>query len=117
MKSPNRFSELRLAAAQRYFGDSAVTAFLTNVEITACCAVGVVHRHDRAGGGMFEDGHRIRTSDIHSVVQNGDYWLLLTASGSRYVIVTFKSPGGRQSLKHFLKVLTDGFYNTPHRLQ
>lgn len=117
MKSPHRFNEFRLAAAQRYFVDLAVTAFLTNVEITACCAVGVVHRHVRAGGGLFEDGHRIRTSDIHSVMQKGYYWLLLTASGSCYVIVTFKYPGGRQSLKHFLKVLTDGFYNTPHRLQ
>jgi hypothetical protein len=116
MKSPHRFSELRLAAAQRYFVDLVVTAFL-EVEITACCAVGVVHRHIRAGAGRFEDGHRIRTSDIHSVVQKGYYWLLLTASGSRYVIVTFKYPGGRQSLKHFLKVLSDGFYNTPHRLQ
>lgn len=117
MKPPHRFSELRLAAAQRYFVDLAVTAFLTEVAITACCAVGVVRRHIRAGAGLFEDGHRIRTSDIHSVAQKGPYWLLLTASGSRYVIVTFKYPGGRQSLKHFLKVLTDGFYNTPNRLQ
>jgi hypothetical protein len=117
MKPPHRFSALRLAAAQHYFVDLTITAFLTEVEITACCAVGMVHRHIRAGAGRFEDGHRIRTSDIHSVVQNGSYWLLFTASGSCYVIVSFKYPGGRQSLKHFLKVLSDGFYNTPHRLQ
>lgn len=117
MKSPHRFSELRLAAAQRYFVDLAVTAFLTEVDITACCAVGVVHRHIRAGARRFEDGHRIRTSDIHRVVQKGYYWLLHTVSGSCYVIVTFKYPDGRQSLKHFLKVLAGGFHNTPHRLQ
>ena len=35
------FGELRLAAAERHFSGMAVTAFLTEVEIVACSAVGV----------------------------------------------------------------------------
>lgn len=117
MTPPFRFMELRLAAALRHPFDTAVTAFLTQVEITACCAIGVVHRHILSGTGMFDDGHRIRTSDICSVERSGLYWVLITASGSRYVVVTFKRQDGRKSFSAFLTVLTGGFHPTPRRLQ
>ena len=117
MAAPTCFGELRLAAAERYFTGMAVTAFLTDVEIVACCAVGVVHKYMRAGAGRFEDGRRIRTSDIHLIAHRSPYWVLLTASGSCYVIVTFKGRGGRQSLNDFLEMLPGGFHATPHRLQ
>lgn len=117
MTPSSRFMELRLAAAMRYPFATAVTAFLTQVEITACCAVGVVHRHILAGAGVFEDGHRIRTSDICQVESHGQYRVLITASSSRYVVVTFKRPDGRKSFDDFLRVLTSGFHPTPRRLQ
>ena len=117
MTTSTGFGELRLAAAERHFSGMAVTAFLTEVEIVACSAVGVVHKHTRAGAGRFEDGHRIRTSDIHLRAHRSPYWILLTASGSCYVIVTFKGNNGRRSLNDFLKVLTGGFYPTPRHLQ
>jgi hypothetical protein len=117
MRPCSRYLELRLAAAMRHPFNAVATALLTQVEIISCCAIGVVHRHVLAGGGMFEDGHRIRTSDICKVENDGLYWALCTVSGSRYVIVTFKRPGGRRSLNDFSKVLTGGFYSTPRRLQ
>jgi len=113
----SRFLELRLAVAMRHPFGIAITAFLTQVEITACCAIGVVHRHILSGTGMFDDGHRIRTSDICRVERNGQYRVLITASGSRYVVVTFKHPDGRKSFDEFLTVLTNGFYPTRRRLQ
>lgn len=117
MRPCSRYLELRLSAAMRHHFYSVVTAFLTQVEIISCCAIGVVHRHVLAGGGMFDDGGSIRTSDIYKVENDGQYWALCTVSGSRYVIVTFKRPGGRKSLIDFLKVLTGGYHPTPRRLQ
>lgn len=95
-----------------------VTAYLTDVLISSCCAVGVIHHDSRpAKRGTFPDGHRVRTSDIHSVSREGHFWVIHTASQSRYVVVTFHAEGGKRSFIDFLMILSNGFYSTPGRLQ
>ena len=95
-----------------------VTAYLTDVLISSCCAVGVIHHYTRpAKRGAFPDGHRVRTSDIHSVSREGHFWVIQTASQSRYVVVTFHANGGKRSFIDFLMILSNGFYSTPGRLQ
>ena len=95
-----------------------VTAYLTDVLISSCCAVGVIHHDARpAKRGAFPDGHRVRTSDIHRVSREGHFWVIQTASQSRYVVVTFHAEGGKRSFIDFLLILSNGFYSTPGRLQ
>ncbi|NWL79572.1 hypothetical protein DM872_22235 [Pseudomonas taiwanensis] len=118
MKPLSAVEARRLAEAVRYPFAESVTAYVTDAQIVACCCLGIVYRHLRADRyGRFQDGHRIRTSDIHCVVKEGPYWILHTVNKSRYVVVTFSRPGGRKSLDDFLNVLVGGFHITPKRLQ
>ena len=108
----------RLAEAFNYPFGQLVTAYLTDAVIVSCCGIGVMHRHVKAeSSGRFQDGHRLRTSDILRAEQYGPYWVLRTFSGSFYVIVSFHLHGGWQSLQAFLKLRDQGVHLTPQRLQ
>lgn len=108
------YAARRLAEACRYSFDDPVTAYLTEVELIAACAMGRTYRHRRADiFGRFQDGHRIRTSDIRQAKQCGAYWSLYTATGSHYVVVTFAARGGRQSLNRWLGWTAQGLLPTP----
>lgn len=105
----------QLEAAFQYPFAEPVTAFLTHAQIVAVSCVGVTYRHVRANVlGQFQDGHRIRTSDIRSVAQEGPFWCVRTLSGSLYVIVTFNQEGGKASLDAFLQLHGGGIHPTPH---
>ncbi|TRO22511.1 hypothetical protein EQ828_12735 [Ectopseudomonas mendocina] len=108
----------RLSQAFDYQFCEPVTAYLTNTTIVSCCGVGVMHRHIKANpSGRFQDGHRVRTSDIRQAEKHGAFWVLRTLSGSFYVIVSFDPHGGRQSLQTFLKLREQGVHLTPQRMQ
>nr|WP_243054993.1 hypothetical protein [Pseudomonas sp. BP01] len=93
-----------------------ITAFLVNVQIQACSAVGVVFGHARKGPyGRFSDGHLIRTSDIQKVEREGRFWVITTVN-SRYVVATFKRDGGRGSLREFKRLTGGGYVPSPNRL-
>ncbi len=118
MNALSRYAADRLAQAFNYPFGEPVTAYLTNATIISCCGIGVVHRHLKAEpSGRFQDGHRVRTSDILHVEQRGSFWILRTLSGSFYVIVSFHPRGGRQSLQAFLKLCAQGVHLTPPRVQ
>ncbi|WP_404440013.1 hypothetical protein [Stutzerimonas chloritidismutans] len=95
-----------------------VTAYLTDAYLVAGCCVGVVLRHVRADVyGRFQDGHRVRTSDVLKAHEQGGFWALYTATGSLYVIVTFIEGSGRQSLDVLLEQRAKGMHATPARIQ
>lgn len=95
-----------------------VTAYLTDAYLVAGCCIGTMYRHVRADAyGRFQDGHRVRTSDVLEAHQRGEFWTLCTLSGSLYVIVTFKKEGGRQSLDVLLEQRNKGMHRTPPRVQ
>lgn len=106
----------QLELAYTYPFDEPVTAFLTRVQVIAASCIGVTHRHVRADSrGQFQDGHRIRTSDIRAAFLVGPFWCVRTFSGSLYVVVTFHVEGGEASLDKFLKLHGAGIHPTPHR--
>lgn len=108
----------RLTKAFNYSFGRPVTAYLTDALIVACSGFGVMHRHVKAEpSGRFQDGHRLRTSDIVKVEQYGAYWALSTLSGSFYVIVSLNEQHGWQTLQTFLKLSEQGVHLTPRRLQ
>ena len=108
----------RLAEAFNYPFGELVTAYLTDAVIVSCCGFGVMHRHAKAEpSGRFQDGHRLRTSDILHAEQHGPYWVLRTLSGSVYVIVTFHQQGGRESLQEFFQLRELGVHLTPGSVQ
>ena len=115
--SPSAMQQLR--KAQAYTFSQPVTAYLTDACITACCCVGVTHRHIKADPiwGRFTDGRLIRTSDILHVEQEGEFWVLHTFTGSFYVIASFHPDGGYQSLVEYQRLLPHGLHPTPRRLQ
>lgn len=118
MSVPDTWTERRMQEALHNPFAAPVTAYLTDVLISSCCAVGVIHHDARpAMRKRFRDGQRIRTSDIHSVSREGRFCVIRTASQSRYVVVTFHADGGKRSVIDFLKILSNGFYATPGRLQ
>ncbi|WDM61691.1 hypothetical protein K4A76_14670 [Pseudomonas sp. NEEL19] len=93
-----------------------VTAYLTGVIIQARAAVGVVYGHVRQDSlGRFADCHIIRTSDVLDVSKEGRFWVLRTEN-SRYVIATFRSDGGRQSLRDFQRLAVKLTYLTANHL-
>ncbi|CAI8975027.1 HNH endonuclease [Pseudomonas soli] len=111
------FDLLRIARAAGQGYAQPVTAFLVNVQIIACSAVGVVFGHVHAANpiGRFADGHYLRTSDIQSLQKEGRYWVATTLN-SRYVIASFRKQGGRAGLREFLKVGSKGFFVSPNHL-
>ncbi|WP_230381604.1 hypothetical protein [Pseudomonas fulva] len=111
------FDLLRIARAAGQGYAQPVTAFLVNVQIIACSAVGVVFGHVHAANpiGRFADGHYLRTSDIQSIQKEGRFWVVTTLN-SRYVLASFRRDGGRAGLRDFLKVGSKGFFISPGRL-
>jgi len=95
-----------------------VTAYLTGACIAVCCCVGVTHRHAKADpdSGRFGDGHLIRTSDVVRIEREHSFWTLRTFSGSFYVVVSFHSQGGYQSLLAFQRIIQQCVHPTPARL-
>lgn len=80
MTVPRTWTERRLQEALYTPFAMPVTAYLTDVLISSCCAVGGIHHDARpAKRGAFPDGHRVRTSDIHSVSREGHFWVIRTA--------------------------------------
>ncbi|MFG0820647.1 hypothetical protein ACF8QE_14400 [Pseudomonas sp. GLN_3] len=116
VKRYSDFDLLRIARAVGQGYKDEVTAFLVNVQIQSCSAVGVVFGHARKGPyGRFSDGHLIRTSDIQSVDREGRFWVITTVN-SRYVAATFRRDGGRRSLREFRRLTEDGYLPSPNRL-
>lgn len=107
----------KLACAMKMDFGRPVTAYLTNAMFVAGCCIGRVYHHVQGDVmGRFQDGHRIRTSDVMKANQCGEYWLLRTRSGSLYVVLTF-GEGGRASLDLLLELRRRGMHDTPGRLQ
>ncbi|MCY1555199.1 hypothetical protein D9M68_918360 [compost metagenome] len=114
----SHYAAKRLAQAKRFAFGRPVTAYLTDARIIACAGFGVTHGHVKADlTGRFGDGHRIRTSDVRRTEQIGPFWVLHTASGSLYVIITFDKAGGRRSLDTFRSFSRAALLPTPSHLQ
>ena len=115
VKRYSDFDLLRIARAVGQGYEDEITAFLVNVQIQACSAVGVVFGHARKGPyGRFSDGHLIRTSDIQKVEREGRFWVITTVN-SRYVAATFGREGGRRSLREFRRLAENRSIPTPDR--
>lgn len=94
-----------------------ITAYLSDVFISSCSAVGIVFGHERADQfGRFEDGHLMRTSDIRFARKEGRFWVLTTMR-SRYVVASFKKEVGRASLQTYLRSAQGRYHFTPPVLQ
>lgn len=112
------YAASRLVKAYNHSFDEQVAAFLTDAVIVACCGFGVMHRHVKAEpSGRFQDGHRLRTSDVLRAEKHGAFWGLRTRSGSFYVVASFHPHGGRQSLQAFLKLRESGIHPTARHIQ
>lgn len=117
VKRYSDFDLLRIAKAVSHDYEGLITAYLVNVHIHACSAVGVVFSHICPGPYQrFADGRLIRTSDIQSVTKEGRFWVITTVN-SRYVVATFRRDVGRRSLREFLRIAGDRYIPTPRRLQ
>lgn len=115
-KRHSEFDHKRIMKAKSQGFTKPVTAYLTGVIIKARAAVGVVFGHLRKDSlGRFEDGHIIRTSDVLDVAKEGRFWVI-TTENSRYVIATFSSDGGRQSLRDFRRLAVKLTYLTANHL-
>lgn len=91
VKRYSDFDLLRIARAVNQDYEGLITAYLVNVHIHSCSAVGVVFGHLCPGPHQrLADGRLIRTSDIQSVKKEGRFWVLTTVN-SKYVIATFTS--------------------------
>lgn len=116
-KRLSNFDLLRIHMAQAQGFDLPVTAYLNHVAIVGKSAMGVVFGHVRKGPlGRFDDGHYMRTSDIVCARREGRFWVLTTLN-SRYVIATFQRDIGRQTLRGFLMVSSQGIQEPPHSIQ
>ena len=117
VKRYSDFDLIRIAKAASQDYDGLVTAFLVNVHIYACSAVGVVFSHICPGPySRYSDGRLIRTSDIQSVRKEGRFWVISTVN-SKYVIATFRRDAGRRSLREFKRIAGDRYFPTPRRFQ
>jgi hypothetical protein len=93
----------RIAQADAQLFEEPITAYLSDVFISSCTAIGVVFGHDKHDQlGRFADGHFVRTSEICFARKEGKFWVLTTMN-SRYVVATFKRGYGRASLRTFLR--------------
>lgn len=117
VKRYSNFDLLRIAKALSQEYEGLITAYLVNVHIHACSAVGVVFGHICPGPyQQLSDGRLIRTSDIQSVAKEGRFWVINTIN-SKYVIATFRRDIGRGSLREFLRIAGGLYIPTPSRLQ
>lgn len=90
-----------------------ITAYLSDVFISSCSAIGVVFGHKKRDRlGRFADGHFVRTSEICFARKEGKFWVLTTMN-SRYVVASFKRGIGRASLKTFLRATQGRYIYTP----
>ena len=117
VKRYSDFDLLRIARAVNQDYEGLITAYLVNVHIHSCSAVGVVFGHLCPGPHQrLADGRLIRTSVIQSVKKEGRFWVLTTVN-SKYVIATFRRDVGRRSLREFMRIAGDRYMPTPDRLQ
>ena len=117
VKRYSDFDLLRIARAVNQDYEGLITAYLVNVHIHSCSAVGVVFGHLCPGPHQrLADGRLIRTSDIQSVKKEGRFWVLTTVN-SKYVIATFRRDVGRRSLREFMRIAGDTYLPTPDSLQ
>lgn len=108
----------KLARAMETWFGRPVTAYLTDAYFVAGCCIGVVHHHAQTDVyGRFQDGHRVRTSDIVEAHAHGEFWSLRSFTGSHYVVVTFHTEGGQQSLDVLLEQRNKGMHTTPPGVQ
>lgn len=107
----------RIAQAEAQSYTAPITAYLSDVFISSCVAVGIVFGHNKRDPyGRYADGHLMRTSDIRFARKEGRFWVLTTMH-SRYVIASFKRDDGRASLKTFLRSAQGRYHFTPSVLQ
>lgn len=107
----------RIAQADAQAFKEPITAYLSDVFISSCSAIGVVFGHKkRDQHGRFADGHFVRTSEICFARKEGRFWVLSTMN-SRYVVASFKRGYGRASLKTFLRPTQGRYIFTPPVLQ
>ena len=117
VKRYSDFDLLRIARAVNQDYEGLITAYLVNVPIHSCRAVGGGFGHLCPGPHQrLADGRLIRTSDIQSVKKEGRFWVLTTVN-SKYVIATFRRDVGRRSLREFMRIAGDRYMPTPDRLQ
>lgn len=117
VKPYSDFDLLRIAKAVSQDYEGLITAYLVNVHIHSCSAVGVVFGHILAlADPRFSDGRLLRTSDIQSVKKEGRFWVITTVN-SKYVIATFRREVGRHSLREFIHLQSGGYLPTPDRLR
>jgi hypothetical protein len=111
------FHERRIERAKAQAYDAPVTAYLSDVFITSCAALGNTFDHKKQNAlGRFADGHRIRTSDIQSAQRQGRFWVLKTLN-STYVVTSFQREIGRASLRTFLAMPKGNYHKSPCSLQ
>lgn len=116
-KRHSDFDLLRIARAEAQGFAEPVTAYLTEVSISARAAVGVVFGHARKDKyGRHEDGCLIRTSDVLKAEREGRFWIL-TTENSRYVLATFQRLNGRSSLRELIRISKGQHHLSPHTLQ
>lgn len=66
-----------------------ITAFLYCPELLGFSLVGRVYYDQKE---RFQTGHLIRTSDILEFIEEGGYWLAITATSSSYVLLAEDGP-------------------------
>lgn len=107
----------RIVQADAQSFDEPITAYLSDVFVSSCTAIGVVFGHKkREELGRFADGHFVRTSEICFARKEGRFWVLTTMN-SRYVVASFKRGYGRATLKTFLRAARGRYIFTPPVLQ
>lgn len=107
----------RISQAHDQSYSAPITAYLSDVFISSCSAVGVVFGHKRRDQlGRFADGHLMRTSDIRFARKEGKFWVLTTMH-SRYVVAAFQKDGGRTSFREFQRLANGHHHRTPPLLQ
>jgi hypothetical protein len=111
------FHLTRIVRAEAQSFDEPITAYLSDVFVSSCTAIGVVFGHKkREEVGRFADGHFVRTSEICFARKEGKFWVLTTLN-SRYVVASFKRGIGRTSLKTFLRATQGRYIFTPPVVQ
>lgn len=116
-KSLTDFHLKRIAKADAQIFEEPITAFLSDVFIFSCTAIGVTFGHKKRDQiGQFADGHFVRTSEICFARKEGRFWVLTTMN-SRYVVASFKRGYGRASLRALLRDEKGRYIYTPPVVQ
>lgn len=75
-----------------------ITAYLSDVVISADCAFGVVFGQTIRGRAQHLRGYALRTEPIYNLSKIGRYWVISSKCGN-YVLTTFRRGAGRHSLR------------------